>query len=416
MAKVVVAYSGGLDTSLAIHWLQHRKNFKVITFTADIGQGGYLEPVGEQALAMGVERAMVTDLREKFVTEYIFPALRAGAVYESGYFLASALSRPLIASEIVTIAVEEGCEYVAHGAAVKGNDIIRFETAIAALAPNLKIIVPAREWSFKSRDEMIEYASKNGIPGSVTREFPYSIDRNLWGASIGEGALADAGAEPPDDTYLTVSHPSRTPDEAETIEIGFEEGRPVTIDGEAMPPVKLVELLHKLGSRHGVGRTDIIEDRTTGIKSREIYEAPAATILHKAHRALEEMVLPKGLFQFKCHVAQRYAELVYDGKWFSEFRGALDAFVACTQRFVTGAVRVKLFKAVAGVAGRRSEFSLYDPHLASQGACGGFDERVATDYLKVLNLPVRHVALRNARLGDTVRPVGGGGESERGGS
>jgi argininosuccinate synthase len=389
MAKVVLAYSGGLDTSVAIHWLKTAKDLQVITFAADLGQGQYLEPIGERALEIGARAAHIVDLREQFVSGYIIPAIKASAIYEGGYLLATALGRPLIASELVKLANEYKAEYVAHGCTGKGNDQVRFDASIRALAPHLKIIAPLREWELKSREEEIDYAMRNKIPIDVTHGSPYSLDRNLWGLSIECGVLEDPWVEPPKDVFQLTVDPEEAPDEPTYIEIGFEKGVPVSLDGEKMSTLDLIGRLGKTAGANGVGRSDLVENRLVGIKSREVYEAPAATVIYLAHKALEALTLSKDLAHFKEALSQRYSQLIYDGLWFSETRDALDAFFDRCQQYATGEVRVKLYKGSASVVGRKSPYSLYSESLATYTDKDAFDHTSAKGFIDIWSLPLR---------------------------
>ncbi len=398
MASVVLAYSGGLDTSVALHWLKNVKNLKVFTFTANLGQGKYLEPLGERAVRAGAEASHIQDLRQRFVHEYIFPALRANAQYQQGYFLATALGRPLIASELVKLAFENSSAYVAHGCTGKGNDQVRFEASIAALAPDLKVIAPAREWQFKSREEEQEYARQHQIPIDEGSDSTYSIDLNLWGRSIECGPLEDASQPPPDDIYeLTVS-PEAAPDEAAQIEVGFEDGVPVSLDGSITDPLELIVKLNEIGGAHGVGRADMVEDRLVGIKSREVYEAPAATILHTAHRALEALTLSRETLLFKEPLSQEYAQLIYEGLWFTRLREALDEFFAHLQQVVTGSVRMKLYKGNCTVIGRQSPFSLYELDLSTYGPKDTFPHASAEGFIDIWRLRLKQEARQRKKL------------------
>ena len=399
MAKIVLAYSGGLDTSIAIHWLKAVKGFEVIAFTANLGQPGDLNAVAERALKTGAESAPVEDLREEFVRDYVFPALQANAAYENGYLLNTALGRPLIARELVRIAAENGCEYVAHGCTAKGNDQIRFEAAVAALAPELKIIAPVREWEFKTREEEVDYARKHNIEVPVTRESPYSIDRNLWGISIECGELEDPWKAPPRDAYLITRDPQDAPNEPTEVEIEFETGLPVALDGKPLGGVALIEALNAVGGENAVGRLDIIENRVIGIKSREIYEAPAATILIAAHRALEELCLSREVVRQKARISEVYSDLIYSGRWFTDLRDALDGFINPTQKYVTGAVRVQLYKGRCVVISRRSPCSLYDKSLATYGKGDTFEHEAAQGFLDIFNLDIKAQGLRRKRYG-----------------
>jgi len=385
--RVVLAYSGGLDTSVAIKWLEEKYGLEVITLTLDLG-GRDIAGVKERALQTGAKRAYLFDARDIFVRHFVFPALQADALYEGSYPLATALGRPLIAKFLVDIAHEEGAEFVAHGSTGKGNDQVRFDVSVQALDPSLKIIAPAREWNM-SREEEIEYARKHKIPVPIKKESPYSIDENLWGRSIECGPLEDPWVEPPEDAFLWTRSPKDAPDEPAYIEITFERGIPVAINGEEMDGVSLIERLNRIGGEHGVGRIDHIENRLVGIKSREVYEAPAALILLKAHKALEEMTLTKQQLRFKEKVAQEYADLIYNGLWFTSFHQDLASYVKSTQRFVTGTIRVKLYKGSITIVGRKSPFSLYSFALATYDKGDIFDHRASPGFIHIWGLPVR---------------------------
>ena len=386
--KVVLAYSGGLDTSVAIKWLKEKYNLDVIALTIDVGNEGNLSTVRDKALKVGAVKALVKDAREPFINNFVFPSLQAGAIYEGQYPLATALSRPLIAKLLIDIAVEEGASSVAHGCTGKGNDQVRFEVSVAALAPELKIIAPAREWGM-TREETISYAQRHDIPVPVTTSSPYSIDENLWGRSIECGVLEDPWLEPPEDAFCWTKSPGDTPDKASYIEIGFERGIPITIDRQKMDGISLIQRLNELAGSHGVGRIDMVENRLVGIKSREIYEAPAAMVLLEAHQALESITLSKPQLRFKLKVAQEYAELIYNGLWFTAQRQDLAAYVQSTQRFVTGAVRLKLFKGNCGVVGRKSPYSLYSYGLATYNKGDQFDQSASAGFIHIWGLPVR---------------------------
>ena len=386
---MVLAYSGGLDTSVCVAWLSREKGYDVYCLSVDIGQGVHPARLKKRAKMSGARDLVVLDLKRKFVNDFVFPALRAGAVYESKYLLATALSRPLIAQAQVEYAKKIGATSVAHGCTGKGNDQVRFEVTVAALAPELKIVAPLREWSLKSRQEELEYARVNGIPLEFGAGKLYSIDKNLWGISIESGPLEDPWVGPPEEAYLETADPRRAPNKPATVEISFEKGTPVGLNGRKKDPISLIETLRKLGARHGVGRTDLIENRLVGIKSREVYEAPAAWILYQAHEALEEMTLDRALLHQKKLLSQRYAELIYDGLWFTPLRESLDAFVSQASRRVTGTVRVKLFKGQISVVGRRSPHSLYQEKLATYGKKDEFDRRIAEGFIKVWGLPYR---------------------------
>ena len=352
--KVILAYSGGLDTSVAVKWIKDKYQAEVITYTADLGQGEDLQEIKDKALQTGAVRAYVEDAKEEFLKDYVFPSLKAGALYQGKYPLATALGRPLIAKKMVEVAKKEKAEAVAHGCTGKGNDQVRFELTFMALAPELEVIAPAREWEFRSREEEIEYAKRNGIPVEITQKSPYSIDRNLWGISIECGVLEDPWEEPPEDAYQITSSPEKAPSSPQYLEIEFEKGIPVGINNKRIPPVELLNYLNTQGARYGVGRIDIVEDRLVGIKSREIYEAPAAVILHSARESLESLVLDRESRNFKNFISSKYAELVYYGWWFSTLRKALDAFVEELCCNLTGKVKIKLSSGESVVVGRSS--------------------------------------------------------------
>ncbi len=394
MAKVVLAYSGGLDTSVAIRWLKENYNLEVITLTVDVGSEPDFDKIREKALKVGAIKALVVDAKDEFVRDFVFPALKADAIYEGQYPLATALSRPLMAKLLVQAASSEGALAVAHGCTGKGNDQVRFEVSIGALAPHLKIIAPAREWGM-TREETIKYAERYGIPLPITSKSPYSIDENLWGRSIECGVLEDPWVEPPEDAFLWTRSPKDAPDEPEYVEIGFEKGVPVSINGQEMGGVELLKYLNELVGRHGVGRIDHIENRLVGIKSREIYEAPAATILLWAHQALEAMTLSKDQLRFKNLVATYYADLVYNGLWFTSLREDLDSYIESSQRFVSGTVRLKLFKGSFNIVGRKSPHSLYSFGLATYDKGDEFDQSASSGFIRIWGLPVRTQALQS---------------------
>ncbi len=383
---VVLAYSGGLDTSVCVKWLAER-GYRVLAFMANVGQGGPSSIAVTRARIAGADRVIVRDLRREFVTDYIWPALKAHAVYEGKYLLATALSRPLIAKHLVAVAQEAGAAAVAHGCTGKGNDQVRFEVTVRILDPRLEIIAPVREWAFRSREEEIEYAARHRIPIDVSRRSPYSIDQNLWGTSIESGALEDPWVEPPAETYRSIRPPARAASRPGEVTIGFARGVPVALDGRRRGPVELIERLNALGARHGVGRSDMIESRVVGIKSREVYEAPAGTILFEAHQELERMVLDREFLRVKQDLASPYAHLVYAGLWFTPLKEALDAFVDAAQRRVTGSVRVRLFKGACQVVGRRSPNSLYRERLATYAAHDQFDRAASAGFIKLFGLP-----------------------------
>ncbi len=387
--KVVVAYSGGLDTSVMVRWLIERLNVEVITATGDLGASRELNGVEEKAYKTGALKAYIVNAKQEFIDEYVFPALKAGALYEKTYPMATALGRPLLAKILVDIARKEGASMVAHGCTGKGNDQVRFEVSISALAPDLKVLAPLREWEFKSREEEIAYAQQHGIPVAATIASPYSIDENLWGTAIECGVLEDPMVEPPEDAFQRTVAPEAAPDQPEYVQLEFLNGIPVGIDGKNPGSVELVQKLNTIGGAHGVGRIDLVENRLVGIKSREVYEAPAATILHFAHTELERLTLDKSVFHMKNQLAAEYANLVYNGLWFSPLRNALDAFVNETQKTVTGIVKVKLFKGNIGVAGRSSPYSLYNAKLATYTEDDTFDHKASVGFIKIFGLPVK---------------------------
>ncbi|MBU2495553.1 MAG: argininosuccinate synthase [Candidatus Omnitrophota bacterium] len=388
MEKVVLAYSGGLDTSVIIPYLKENYNLSVIACTANLGQKIDPEFLEKKARKSGASGFFFEDLRSEFIHNYVFPSLAANALYQGKYPLATALSRPLIAQKVVEIARKTGAKYVSHGCTGKGNDQVRFELTWKALAPDLKIIAPLREWQFKTRDEEIEFAKERGIPVPVTKKSPYSLDENLWGVSIECGVLEDPGMAPPEDAYQITVSPEKAPHKPVFVEIGFENGKPIALNGEKLSGLELIAKLNSLGASIGVGRIDMVEDRTVGLKSREIYEAPAATILITAHRELEKMVISRGLWELKDSLSPRYAWLVYQGAWFSEEKEALDAFFATTQRYVSGKIKVKLYKGGAVVVGRYSPHSLYSEALATYGNKDIFDRTAAAGFIDLLGLPL----------------------------
>ncbi|HLJ69280.1 MAG TPA: argininosuccinate synthase [Chloroflexota bacterium] len=395
MTRVVLAYSGGLDTSVAIRWLMESYNLEVVTLTADLGGDIDLEAARRKALQVGAVDAYVIDAREQFARDFVLPALQADALYEGQYPLATALARPLIAQLMVDVAHRSGATLIAHGCTGKGNDQVRFDVATTALAPELKVIAPIREWRM-SREEEIEYARQHDIPVPVTAGSPYSTDENLWGRSVECGVLEDPNQEPPEDAYAWTVSPLDAPGEPLYLEIGFEGGVPVRCNGSQVGLLDLIQTLSSLGGRHGVGRIDMIENRLVGLKSRELYEAPAAVILHAAHRAVEDLTLARDSLRFKEMVMPIYADLVYNGLWFGALRRDLAAYVASSQQHVTGAVRLKLFKGVCTVVGRSSPYSLYDVELATYGGGDQFDYRAAEGFITLWGLPLRTQARKQA--------------------
>ena len=391
MKTVVLAYSGGLDTSVCVKWLAER-GYRVIAFMADVGQGEPSAKAIARGKIAGASKIIVKDLRREFLTDYCWPSLKADAVYEGEYLLATALSRPLIAAHLVKVAHQVGATAVSHGCTGKGNDQVRFEVTTRILDPSLEIIAPVREWDFKSREEEIDFALQHRIPIDVSKRSPYSIDQNLWGTSIEAGVLEDPWVEPPKDTYRSIRLPQRAPARHAYVTIGFTRGVPRRVDGARLDPIRLVERLNALGGLHGVGRSDMIESRVVGIKSREIYESPGATILLKAHQELERLTLDRELLRFKQGIAATYAHLVYAGLWLTPLKRALDAFVEETQRVVSGDVRVRLFKGTCQVVGRRSPHSLYRERLATYSAKDQFDQRLAASFIKLYGLPYEGAA------------------------
>jgi argininosuccinate synthase len=398
MKKVVLAYSGGLDTSVAVAWLREQYDTEVVTLTVDVGGGSLRPGVERRAMSAGAARAYVVDARERFITDFVWPHLQANALYQGAYPLATALARPLIAQLLVEVAQKEGADAVAHGCTGKGNDQVRFDVAVHALDPGLTVVAPMRVGMGLTRDQEIDYAAERGIEIPITRASPYSIDVNLWGRSCETGVLEDPWVTPPADAYEWTVEPSKAPEPVE-LTIAFEGGIPVAIDGEFLSPVEIVDRLHALGGAHGVGRIDHVEDRLVGIKSREIYEAPAATILHAAHRALEGLTLSKDTLRFNRAVAAEHAQLTYDGLWFSALHRDLRGYVASSQRVVSGEVRMRLDHGSAIVVGRRSPLSLYDRNLATYDEGDAFDHASAVGFIEIFGLPLRVEAARHGAVG-----------------
>lgn len=386
MKKVVLAYSGGLDTSCAIKWLNDR-GYDVVAYIGDVGQGDDFAEIEKRALKTGASRVYVGDLKKEFIDDFILPTLKANASYEGKYLLATALTRPLIAKHLVEVAHREKATAIAHGCTGKGNDQVRFEVTAHILDPKLEIVAPVREWEFRSREEEIDYAKKHNIPLSVTKKKVYSIDRNLWGISIECGILEDPYAEPPKDAYQLSVAPEDAPNKPSYIEIDFSKGVPVKLDGKKMDMAELIAALNAVAGRNGVGRVDMVENRLVGIKSREIYEFPAATCLYAAHKDLECLVLDRELLHFKQSLEYKYAELVYYGLWYSQLKRSLDAFIAETQKSVTGTVRLKLYKGQCVVVGRKSPESLYREELATYTEKDKFDQKLAEGFIRLWGLP-----------------------------
>ena len=395
--KVVLAYSGGLDTSIIIPWLKENYDCDVIAMIADVGQGDDIDAVIEKAHKTGAAKVVVEDLRHEFLHDYVFPALRAGAVYEHKYLLGTSLARPVIAKHQVEVALREGATALAHGCTGKGNDQVRFEHAFQALAPELKVIAPWREWNLKSREDCLDYAEKRGIPVEASRTKIHSRDRNIWHLSHEGGELEDPANAPLDSTWQLTRSPKDAPDREETVTIGFEAGTPVSVGGQKLDAVSLVELLNEIGGRNAIGRIDLVENRFVGMKSRGCYETPGGTILLTAHRELEALCLERELMHYKQQVALKYAELVYFGLWFTPLREALDAFVTQTQQEITGTVTLKLYKGNIIVASRESEYSLYRTDLSSFTMGESYDQKDAAGFIRILGLPARSRALRNKR-------------------
>jgi argininosuccinate synthase len=387
--KVVLAYSGGLDTSIILKWLTETYKCEVIAFSADLGQEEELDGLEEKAKKTGASKCYIEDLTEEFVRDYVFQAIKANAIYEDRYLLGTSLARPVIAKKQVEIALREGADAVCHGATGKGNDQVRFEMAFMSLAPELNIIAPWRTWDLDSRSKLFDYAQKHNIPVPVTKDKPYSMDRNILHISYEGGILEDPYRKPDDDMFILTASPEKAPDRAAFIEIFFEKGIPTAIDGEKLGPVALMKKLNKIAGENGVGRIDIVENRLVGIKSRGVYETPAGTVLHMAHRDLESITLDRDTQHLKDRLAGEYATLIYNGLWFTRKREALDAFIDETQKNVTGTVRLKLYKGSCSVVGRKSDVTLYEPNIASFDSAKLYDQKDASGFLKIFGLPLR---------------------------
>ena len=387
--KIAVAYSGGLDTSVIVKWLQEKYDADVITVTGNLGQQKELVGVADKAYKTGAKKVYIQDLKKEFVEDYIFPALKAGALYEHVYPMATSLGRPLLAKALVDVAKREKCTAVAHGCTGKGNDQVRFEVSVMALAPELKVLAPLREWEFKSREEEIVYCERHGIPVSATKKNPYSIDENLWGTAIECGILEDPMVEPPQDAYQRTVAPEDAPNKATYVSIKFKEGVPTGLNEKKMDGVSLIEELNKIAGANGIGRIDLVENRLVGIKSREVYEAPAAVTLHFAHSELERLTLDKEVFHYKSKLSDDYATLIYNGLWFSPLKKAMDGFINETQRNVTGLVKVRMYKGNLTVGGRTSRYSLYDTQLATYTVDDTFDHSAAEGFIKIYGLPLK---------------------------
>ncbi len=395
--KIVLAYSGGLDTSVVIKWLKETYNAEVIAFCANLGQGEEIEPIKEKALSTGASKVYIEDLREEFITEYIYPMLRANAIYEGAYLLGTSIARPLIAKKQIDIAIQESAEAVAHGATGKGNDQVRFELTYYALKPDIKVISPWREWDFDSRMSLIQYATKKGIPVPVTTDKPFSSDRNIFHISYEGGILEDIWAEPPDDMYTMMTSPENAPDHPTYIEINYRNGNPVGINNNELKPVELFETLNNIAGANGVGRVDMVENRYVGIKSRGVYETPAGTVLHVAHRAIESITLDREVLHLRDSLIPKYSELIYYGYWFSPEREMLQAAIDFIQKDVNGTVRLKLYKGNCIVTGRKSPNSLYNPQLATFESEKIYNQKDAEGFIKLNALRLKTKRILNTQ-------------------
>ncbi len=389
--KIVLAYSGGLDTSVAIRWLQDKYNLDVIAVAINVGQPPSSDDIVARALRNGAIKAEFIDAKKEFVEDYIWPTLKGNAMYQDVYPLSTATARPLIVKKLVEVAQKEGAKYIAHGCTAKGNDQVRFDVGIVSLDPDMKIIGPMREWVM-TREEEIDYAKENGVEIIVKKENPFSIDENLWGRSCECGVIENAWAEPPEEAWGWTTNPKNAPDEAEYVEIDFVKGVPTAVNGKKMDGVEIIETLNAIACKNGVGRIDHVEDRLVGIKSRETYECPAATVLIKAHKGLEFLTLQKDVLEYKRGVEQRYSEMIYNGLWYGVLRESLQAFIEKTQEYVTGTVRLKLYKGSVMVVGRKSEFSLYDEGLATYAKGDEFNHQSALGFIYCWGLPNKTTA------------------------
>lgn len=399
MSKVVLAYSGGLDTSIIIPWLKENyDNCEVIAVCGDVGQGDELDVVHDKALASGASKVYIADLKEEFVRDYVYPVIRSGAIYEGGYLLGTSCARPLIAKALVEVAKKEGADYIAHGATGKGNDQVRFELTIKALSPETKIIAPWRIWDIKSREDAVDFANAHNIPVPVTKKRPYSMDRNVLHLSHEGADLEDPANEPLDDLYLICNRPEDAPDEPEYITLTFEKGNSVKLNGEALTPLAMLEKLNALGAKHGIGILDIVENRLVGMKSRGVYETPGGTILHVAHQGLESLTLDRSTMEFKAHAAVKYAQLVYDGLWYTPLKEALDAFIDKTQETCSGEVRLKLYKGSVTTAGMTSPYSLYNEEFVTFGEDEVYNQADAEGFINLFGLPLKVNALMKRNL------------------
>ncbi len=399
--KIVLAYSGGLDTTIIIPWLKENYDCEVIAVAADVGQGEELAPLNEKAIKSGASKIFIEDLKHDFIVNYIYPTLKAGAVYEGKYLLGTSFARPIIAKRLVEIAEKEGASAICHGCTGKGNDQVRFELTIKALNPDMKIIAPWRIWDIKSREEEIEYAEARGLDVPVSKKHPYSMDRNIWHLSHEGSDLEDPWNEPKDEMLLICNPIDKTPNTPEYVTIDFEKGVPVAVNGKKLSPIELLTLLNEIGARHGVGVDDLVENRLVGMKSRGVYENPAGSILYFAHSKLEELCLDRQTLHYKETVAIKFAELVYDGNWFTPLREALSAFVDSTQETVTGTVRVKLYKGRISAAGAKSKYSLYDEDIATFSADEVYDQKDSAGFINLFGLPLKVRAQMKRRSGLT---------------
>lgn len=401
--RVVLAYSGGLDTSIIIPWLREQYHCEVIAFAADIGQGQELEGLREKAMGSGASKCIIQDLRREFCTDYLFPMLQAGAMYEGEYLLGTSIARPIIARRMMDVVEQEGADAVAHGCTGKGNDQVRFELTFKAFDPTVRIIAPWREWGIRSREDALRYAKEHNIPVMSSPDKLYSHDRNLWHLSSEGGALEDPWSAPPDDLFQFTVDPRTAPDAPEEVTIDFVSGRPTGLNGSPLAPVPLMERLNALGGKHGVGRVDIVENRLVGMKSRGVYETPGGTILYTTHKALERLVLDAATMHFKESLSPKYAETVYNGLWFTPLREALDAFVHETQRNVTGAVRVQLYKGGCTIRGRRSPYSLYREDFATFGEDAVYNQKDAEGFINLFGLPIKVRSLIEMNGGEKLK-------------
>lgn len=403
---IVLAYSGGLDTSIIVPWLKENYDASIVCVAGDIGQGDELEGVREKAIASGADECYIEDLRQEFVSEFIWPTLRAGAIYGRKYLLGTSMGRPLLAKRQVEIARRIGADALAHGCTGKGNDQVRFELTYAAFAPDLPVIAPWREWDIRSREDALAYAKEHGVPVTASREKIYSRDRNIWHISHEGGVLEDPAQAPPDDLFMLTASPELAPDEPENVSIGFNQGTPVAVNGTFLDPVSLLTALNEIGGRHGIGRIDLVEDRLVGMKSRGVYETPGGTLLYTAHSELEQLILDRRTLAAKDQIAPRYADLVYEGRWWTTEREAYDAFVNVTQERVTGGVTLRLYKGTVTIVSRASEYALYDERFVTFGEDDVYKQSDAGGFIRLYSLPSRVRALRDQELATrAVAPV-----------